>query len=103
MAASATRAHALREARRPEAEKAAELADLFCRMGRRRVRRLFAELWSNDDVRKYTLAQRVLAGKHAWIERGILGLDATARELRPATVLGKAPDHAPVDRPVGTH
>jgi alkylation response protein AidB-like acyl-CoA dehydrogenase len=103
MAASVTRADALRQARRPEAEKAAELADLFCRMSRRRVRRLFSELWSNDDVRKYKLALRVLDGKHLWMERGILGLDASASEMKPEPVMEQTPEHAPVDRPVGTH
>jgi len=99
--ATVCRAHALAEAGRDEAAKAAELADLFCRMSRRRVRALFGELWSNDDVRKYKTAKRVLAGQHAWLETGILGLEATARELQPEPVVGEAPEPAPVDRPVG--
>ena len=99
--ATVCRAHALAEAGRDEAAKAAELADLFCRMSRRRVRALFGELWSNDDVRKYKTAKRVLAGQHAWLETGILGLEATARGLQPEPVVGEAPEPAPVDRPVG--
>ena len=103
MSASVTRAQALTEARRPEAAKARELADVFCRMARRRIAQLFRELWSNDDVRKYKLALRVLDGKHTWMERGIINLDASAREMKPDRILGKKPERAPVDRPVGTH
>jgi hypothetical protein len=72
-------------------------------MARRRVRQLFGELWSNEDVRKYKVAMRVLDGRHAWMESGILPLGARARRLRPATVLGAQPEHAPVGRPLGTH
>ena len=54
---------------RPEVR---ELADLFCRQARRRVDRLFGELWSNDDRRAYGIAMEVLDGKHAWIEEGVL-------------------------------
>ena len=102
MAASVSRAHALAEARRPEAAKAAELTDLFCRMGRRRVRQLFHELWANDDVRKYRLALRVLEGKHSWLETNTMGLPA-AKEIKPPSVGGKKPERAPVARPVSTH
>jgi hypothetical protein len=102
-AASVTRAKALEEARRPEAAKAAELADAFCRMSRRRVQQLFRDLWSNDDTKKYKLALRVLEGKHSWIETGILHVEADGRELKPDPILGKKPERAPVDRPVGTH
>jgi alkylation response protein AidB-like acyl-CoA dehydrogenase len=72
MAAAITRARAMAAAGRPEAAGAHELADLFCRMAKRRVRRLFHDLWWNDDVRKYRVAMRVLAGEHAWLEEGIL-------------------------------
>jgi hypothetical protein len=103
MAASVSRAKALKDARRPEAAKAEELADAFCRMSRRRIRRLFQDLWSNDDVRKYKLALRVLDGKHTWMERGILNVDASGKQLKPDAVFGQAPERAPVNRPVGTH
>jgi alkylation response protein AidB-like acyl-CoA dehydrogenase len=103
MAASICRVQAMTEQGHADAVKARELADLFCRMARRRVRQLFGELWSNDDVRKYKVAMRVLDGRHAWLESGILPLGASARRLRPATVLGAQPEHAPVGRPLGTH
>jgi hypothetical protein len=85
MAASVCRAKALADGKRPEAAEAADLADLFCRTARRRVARLFEDLWSNDDVAKYRAALDVLGGRHAWLERGILGLEnAMDRERPPA-------------------
>ena len=76
MAASVCRAQAMAAEKRPEAAEAAELADLFCRTARRRVARLFEDLWNNDDVQKYRAALDVLGGRHAWLERGILGLES---------------------------
>jgi hypothetical protein len=103
MATSAARAHAMAERRHREADKAAELADLFCRMARRRIRGLFSDLWSNDDVRKYKVAQNVLAGRHAWLEQGIMGLGVTAKALVPPTPFAERGERAPVARPFATH
>jgi alkylation response protein AidB-like acyl-CoA dehydrogenase len=74
MAASVSRAHAMAEADLTTAPEAGELADLFCRNARRQVMRLLRELWANDDSRKYRVAMRVLEGRHAWLEEGILPL-----------------------------
>ena len=95
MAASICRARALAEARTAQAREASDLADLFCRTARRRVARLFEDLWSNDDALRYRAALDVLDGRHAWLERGILGLEgAMGREPRPAAI-------EPRDQPVG--
>jgi alkylation response protein AidB-like acyl-CoA dehydrogenase len=75
MAATVARARALAEQQRPEAVEARRLADLFCRMARRRVGQLFAALWDNDDVQRYRAGIDVLEGRHEWLERGILGLE----------------------------
>jgi alkylation response protein AidB-like acyl-CoA dehydrogenase len=48
------------------------LADLFCRGARKRIRRLFADVFSNHDVLTYKVAQDVLAGRYAWLEQGIV-------------------------------
>ncbi|HEY0304619.1 MAG TPA: acyl-CoA dehydrogenase family protein [Longimicrobiales bacterium] len=48
------------------------LADLFCRGARRRVRRHFQDTFRNHDILTYRVAQDVLAGKYAWLERGIV-------------------------------
>ena len=104
MAASVARVQALREAGHADAENAAELADLFCRNSRRRIVRLFQDLWRNDDVRKYKVALKVLDGRHAWLEEGSLGLDRRAAELRPkASFASDDPAPIPKVRPIGTH
>ena len=74
MAATVARARALGETQRPEAAEARHLADLFCRISRRRVQRLFDALWDNDDVQLYRAGVDVLEGRHEWLEKGILGL-----------------------------
>jgi alkylation response protein AidB-like acyl-CoA dehydrogenase len=78
MAATVCRARALREQKRPEAAEAEELADLFCRSSRRRVRRSFQDLWSNDDVATYRTAINVLKGRYEWLEKGTLGVSTEA-------------------------
>jgi hypothetical protein len=55
-----------------DAEAAAELAELFCRAASRRVDRLFHDLWYNDDVASYQLAQKVLDGRYTFAEEGIM-------------------------------
>jgi alkylation response protein AidB-like acyl-CoA dehydrogenase len=72
IAASVSRAKTLVDTRAPEAAEAVRLADVFCRQARRRVRSLFGELWSNDDVARYAHGVRVLQGEEAWLEAGIL-------------------------------
>jgi len=49
-----------------------ELADLFSRRARRKVRDLFRHVWANDDVATYRLAQNQLSGAYQWLERGIV-------------------------------
>jgi len=71
MSAAVSRAAGMRKARKPEAASAVELADVFCRMMRRRISVAFDAVRSNDDVRKYRTARRVLDGQHQWLERGI--------------------------------
>ncbi len=48
--------------------EARELADLFCSQSRRRIDTLFHALWANDDDASYRAAQKVLAGRYAWLE-----------------------------------
>jgi alkylation response protein AidB-like acyl-CoA dehydrogenase len=49
-----------------------DLADVFCRGARRRVNRLFRELFRNDDAFNHKAAQRVLEGRHTWLEAGLI-------------------------------
>jgi alkylation response protein AidB-like acyl-CoA dehydrogenase len=71
MSAACVRAKNLLEAN--PADRTPEiLADLFCRGARRRIRRLFADVFSNHDVLTYRVAQDVLAGRYEWLEKGII-------------------------------
>ena len=71
MAAALSRADSLRRRRAPEAERAVELATVFCRTTRRRIEEHFRAIRSNDDVAKYATAMRLLDGEHLWLEEGM--------------------------------
>jgi hypothetical protein len=75
MSAAVSRAAGMRKARKPEAASAVELADVFCRMMRRRIASAFEAIRSNDDVRKYRTARRVLDGQHEWLEHGLTPME----------------------------
>jgi alkylation response protein AidB-like acyl-CoA dehydrogenase len=49
-----------------------ELADLFCQQARLRAEALFAALWDNTDALDVTVARRVLDGRYAFVEEGIV-------------------------------
>jgi alkylation response protein AidB-like acyl-CoA dehydrogenase len=69
MAASCVRAQTLRES---GDLAGVQLADVFCRQARLRVERLFDALWQNTDAADERLAKAVLAGRHTWLEAGVL-------------------------------
>jgi hypothetical protein len=92
MSASCVRAHAMRNG--ANGREALRMADVFCRRSRHQIDRLFGELFDNEDAATYKLAQAVLRGEHAWLEKGIQQVVADAesgklaaggggRELRP--------------------
>src|SRR5262245_51498455 len=80
MAATISRADSLRRSGAPEAARATELADVFCRIMRRRISAHFAGVASNDDVARYATAVRVLEGEHAWLERGLTPAEGAPAE-----------------------
>jgi len=51
---------------------AEELADLFCRQARRRLRELHRSVYRNDDRADYKLARRVLDGGFPWLQDNIV-------------------------------
>ncbi|WP_459547509.1 acyl-CoA dehydrogenase family protein [Nocardia sp. X0981] len=55
-----------------EAETAEELADVFCRQARIRVRQLFDSLWENTDDEDARVARNMLDGRYRWLEEGVL-------------------------------
>ncbi|MBI2104695.1 MAG: acyl-CoA dehydrogenase family protein [Candidatus Omnitrophica bacterium] len=71
MAAACSRAQAMVRLQ-PAEQSPVELADLFCRMSRRRIAQAFRELGANDDREIYRTAQDVMSGRFAWLEEGIL-------------------------------
>ncbi|WP_433830921.1 acyl-CoA dehydrogenase family protein [Actinoplanes sp. CA-015351] len=54
---------------RPEGR---ELADLFCRQSRLRADALFAALWDNTDRLDAEAARRVIGGRYAFVEEGVV-------------------------------
>jgi alkylation response protein AidB-like acyl-CoA dehydrogenase len=50
-----------------------ELADLFCRQARARVKQTFGNVFNPNDARTYRVAQNVLAGKHSWFDPEMMG------------------------------
>jgi len=78
MSAAVARAAALRRAGGASAERAVELADLFCRNARRRIGERFAALGDNDDALKRAVSNRVLAGEESWLEEGLLPVSYAA-------------------------
>jgi hypothetical protein len=86
MSATCVRAHAERDTH-PEG---LELAELFCRQARLRIREHFRALWRNTDSRDVALAKRIAEGRYAWIERGVLPVPDTGEwvstwEVGPST------------------
>jgi hypothetical protein len=76
MSAACSRAQMLRSNRSPEdrakAASAVQLADVFCRGARRRIKERFRAVFSNDDVAIYKAAQRVMADEMVWLEEGVI-------------------------------
>jgi hypothetical protein len=85
MAATVSRADSLRRRGGAEGRGAVELADVFCRITRRRVAASFRGMRSNDDVRRYRSARRVLSGEHLWLESGLAPASQLSRlaQLEP--------------------
>jgi alkylation response protein AidB-like acyl-CoA dehydrogenase len=71
MAAVCSKAHAMVHLQ-PSEQSPVELADLFCRMARRRIVLAMRRLHENDDRHAYRIAQDVLEGRITWLEDGIL-------------------------------
>jgi len=90
MSAAVSRAQSLRASGSPDAASATELADVFCRMMRRRNKERFLGIASNDDVRKYKTARSILDGGHVWLEEGLVPTEELQRR------------HPPEPQPAGT-
>jgi hypothetical protein len=71
LAACCTYAQKLLREGEPEA-KVLELVDDFHELAMMRIEQNFAGIGSNADQHGYDLAQRIIAGEHTWVERGIV-------------------------------
>ncbi|MCH7473538.1 MAG: acyl-CoA dehydrogenase family protein [Gemmatimonadetes bacterium] len=76
MSAACSRAQMLVTSRsaeeRAKGSGAVRLADVFCRLARRRIQDRFSALFRNDDVAVYKTAQRVMADELVWMEEGLI-------------------------------
>lgn len=73
MVAVCSKAHQLRE-RSPDDPHPVQLADLFCRLARRRIHDRLRHLEDPQDRQLYRMAQAILSDRYLWLEEGILAL-----------------------------
>jgi len=71
MTAACSKAQALVRLQ-PSEQSPIELADLFCRLARQRIRQNLRALSDNQDEQLSSVAQDVLGGRLEWLEEGIL-------------------------------
>jgi hypothetical protein len=50
---------------------------------RRRIRQHFLAMRTNDDVRKYRTARRILEGEHTWLEKGLVFIPELHGQMAP--------------------
>jgi hypothetical protein len=72
VSASCVRAAMIAEEQPDRGKTAYQLADTFADQSHHRTERLLDELWHNTDAADERLADRVLDGRYAWLEEGIL-------------------------------
>ena len=90
-AIAATCARARRDLARAPVDRTPErLADLFCRVSRRKVEGLFQALRSNDDAAAYRVARDVLDHRFTWLELGIIPAPNAASHPVEAPTRGAA-------------
>ena len=78
MVATTVRAKALVD-KNPSDRSPYELADLFCRQARTRIKDRFRHLFANNDAATYHVAQEAMKGTFEWLEEGLLTTDWTAQ------------------------
>ena len=83
MTSCLSRAQTLRETDSLDSKEAVHLTKVFCSESRRKIKKLFKDLWSNNDVLLYKSARYFLQEKQAWIDNGVRRL----AELRKNSIL----------------
>ena len=89
IASAVVYANTIKQEQPERGEQAEELADLFCRQSRRRVDALFNALWANDDADNYESALKLLDGRYAWLEEGIVDPSGDGPDDRRAARRGR--------------
>ncbi|MBX3173684.1 MAG: acyl-CoA dehydrogenase family protein [Gemmatimonadaceae bacterium] len=64
-------------------KEALALADAFCRESRDRIEASFRNLFGKHDPTLYKLAQAIVRGEHAWLERGVVEPTPYEQMLEP--------------------
>jgi alkylation response protein AidB-like acyl-CoA dehydrogenase len=83
MSATVSRAKRMVDDGDPNAQRAVQIADLFCRGARRRIKRWFNDLWRNEDALKNAVAGDLLNGEHEWMLTGAVDMGWTAAAFEP--------------------
>ncbi len=76
MVATAVHAKSLVD-KKPSDRSPYQLADVFCRQARTRIRERFDHLFANNDTVTYRIAQEAMEGTFEWLEEGLLNVDWT--------------------------
>lgn len=64
--------------------QAMEMADIFCKRAKKRVKALFKDVWNKDDKDVSRLARDICERKHLWLEEGIIPMTELQKErIRP--------------------
>jgi hypothetical protein len=95
MATTISHARSIRDAGGVEGKQALELADLFCRQARRRVKHSFAALWRNDDAKLNSIAAQVMKGEDEWLLEGRLALGWKPEDFRTHFLTAQRDEAAP--------
>ena len=99
-------------AKNPSDRSPYQLADVFCRHARTRIRERFRHLFLNHDVVTYQVAQDAMRGTFEWLEKGLLttdwapepdrdGSDDTSHGEGAAAESVDQPDSRPIREPAG--
>jgi len=84
MAAVISRAQMLLD-RNPHDKSPLDLADVFCKRSKRRIKALHHAVYLNDDKSDYRVARKLLNGDMRWLEEGILSAWKGGEEERAET------------------
>ena len=76
MVATAVHAKSLVD-KKPSDRSPYQLAEVFCRQARTRIRERFDHLFANNDAVTYRIAQEAMEGRFEWLEEGLLNVDWT--------------------------